>query len=127
MNSFQWFPERLNAAIARAYAESLKVAGADANAHSGSAKAGAKAVQTGANSGMLVPTGPIGAIQEKGARPHEEEAKNGIFRLANGDFVTGPIHHPGRGAKPYIHPAAERWASGGFQGTARVTLGASGF
>lgn len=121
-----WHPEALNAAIARAYAESLKVAGRDAGAHSGSAKAGAKAVQTGPTTGMLVPTGELGAIQEEGARPHEETS-SGIFRLANGDFVTGPIHHPGRGAKPYLRPAAARWASGGFQGTAKATLAGSGF
>jgi hypothetical protein len=124
--TFSWHPERLNAAIARAYSESLKVAGADAQAH-GSAKAGARAIQTGPTSGMIVPTGEIGHIQEVGAKPHEIAPTHGILRLANGDFVTGPVHHPGRGAKPYIHPASMRWASGGFQSTARVTLAGSGF
>jgi hypothetical protein len=126
MNSFAWYPERLTAAIYRAYAESLKVAGADAEAHSGSSKAGARAVQTGATTGSLVPTGPIGAIQEKGAGPHTI-AGRGVLRLANGDFVTGPVQHPGRPAKPYIRPAAQRWASGGFQGVAKANLAGSGF
>lgn len=127
MNTVIWHPQALNAAIERAYAGSLRIAAADADAHSGSGEAGATAIQTSATMGVLHPTGRLGAIQEVGARPHEEVSSSGIFRLANGDFVTGPIHHPGRGAKPYIRPAAGRWTSGGFQATARAILAGRGF
>jgi hypothetical protein len=123
----RFYPQRLTATIDSAFRESLKVAAADAEAHSGSSKAGAKAEQVGLSVARLVPTGPIGAIQEKGAGPHAIAPRGTALRLADGTFVSGTVQHPGRAAKPYIRPAASRWANGGFQSTARAQLAARGF
>jgi hypothetical protein len=120
--SFQWFPERLNAAINRAYAESLVRAEADAKANSPDPdKAG---VVLAGNA--LVPTG-LGTVFEKGrhggydiAPTHAQALKigTGFAAFAKG----GPM-----AAKPYIRPAAYRWANGGFQSTARATLASAGY
>jgi hypothetical protein len=120
--SFQWYPERLNAAIAEAYKESLLVAEADAKATSPDPdKAGATLVGT-----ALAPTG-LGGVFEKGRRggyaiaPTHSQA----LRIGTGfaEFATGGPMAP----KPYIGPAAQRWAAEEFQAVARARLAASGF
>jgi hypothetical protein len=111
----------LNSAINRAYAESLVRAEADAKANSPSSKAGVSLVGN-----SLVPTG-LGTVFEKGrhggydiAPTHAQALKigTGFAAFAKG----GPM-----AAEPYIRPAAYRWANGGFQSTARVTLASAGF
>ena len=120
--SVQWFPERLNAAIAEAYKASLAVALEDANATSPDPdKAGAKLVGN-----ALAPTG-LGTVFEQGrqggydiAPTHAQALKIGTGFAA---FATGGSMAP----KPYLGPAAQRWATEGFQATARARLAASGF
>lgn len=123
----EWYPQRLSAAIAEAFRASLAEVAADAKATSPSSKAGAEVVQTGSTSAALRPTG-LGPIFEEGARPHEIDPHHGLLYLSNlGAFVSGPVHHPGSPPKPYIHPAAARWAAGGFQTVARGSLASQGF
>jgi len=122
----QWFPERLNAALAVSFKASLAEVAADANATSPSSKAGATVVPTGETTAQLKPTG-IGAIFEEGAKPHEETGTKGYLYLGGGRYVEGTIHHPGSPPKPYLGPAAARWANGGYQNTARATLASQGF
>lgn len=123
----EFFPERLNLAIVASFQASLGVLLADAMS-GGSANAGATVVPTGPTSAHLAPTG-IGAIVEEGADPHIIEPKaGGVLYLRELDvFVSGPVHHPGRAAAPYLHPAAARWANGGYQATARGVLNSQGF
>lgn len=123
-----WYPERLNAAIAVAYAASLREAQADAAAHSPSATAGVEVQQTSATTAALKPTG-LGAIFEEGARPHEIDPDPGgvLYLRSLKIVVSGPVRHPGSPPKPYLGPAAARWAAGGFQATARATLRTQGF
>jgi hypothetical protein len=100
---------------------------ADANATATAKEAGAVIVQTGPTSAALKPTG-IGAIMEEGASPHEIEPTKGYLYLKGRNvFVSVAVHHPGSPAKPYLSPAAARWANGGFQSTARVSLASGGF
>lgn len=124
--SVRWYPGRLNEAIQQAFDQSLKIAAFDANAHSPSQEAGAEVVSIGDTEAQLAVTGRLGGIMERGAGPHEETGTKG-FLYINGSYVSGTIHHPGSAAKPYVGPAASRWASGGFHGTARGILAARGF
>lgn len=127
MGEFLWYPEKLNIAIAASFQASLAPVLADAE-RGGSTNAGATIVPTSAVSAHLAPTG-IGAIVEEGAKPHRIEPKaGGVLYLKELDiFVSGGIDHPGRAAEPYLHPAAERWAHGGYNATANVTLNGFGF
>lgn len=121
MSSFvQWYPERLNAAIAAAYKDSLPAAKAAAEAQKPSDKV------TVGLSGIDLTSSP--AFFEEGARPHEIAPK-GPFLYLKGEnrFVAGPVQHPGAPAKPHIRPAAVEWANGLFQKVARLRLAASGF
>ena len=118
-----WFPERLTAAIEKAYLESLVRAEADAKAHSPDPdKAGVRL-----EGNVLVPTG-LGTVFEKGRRGgYSITPKNAMaLKLPGGTFAEfvrgGPM-----AAKPFIHPAANRWANGGFQSTARASLASQGF
>jgi hypothetical protein len=123
----RWFPQGLNAAILRGFEGSLARVAADANATSPAKEAGAAIRQTGPTQAELTPTG-IGAIMEEGAKPHVIEPKKGYLYLKGQNvFVSVEVHHPGSPAKPYLGPAARRWAQGGFQSTAKVSLAASGY
>ena len=127
--SLIWRPQGLNAAIERGFAASLRVAALDASAHSPSSRAGASAVQTSATVGGLNPTGELGSIMEKGAKPHTIAPKVGevLFLKSLNVVVSGSVHHPGSAPKPYLGPAAMRWATGGFQATTRGSLALSGY
>jgi len=47
---------------------------------------------------------------EEGVRPHTIEPKGGkVLRLANGEFVSGPVQHPGMPAQPTIKPLLTAW------------------
>ena len=121
--SFVWAPERLTAAIERAYLESLIRAEADAKAHSPDPdKAGVRL-----EGNALVPSG-LGTVFEEGrAGGYDISPKDKLaIKFPSGDFATfakGGAMAP----KPFIHPAAARWANGGFQSTAKVTLASQGF
>lgn len=122
-----WFPQPLTAAITRSFSASLASVAADANANATAKEAGAVVVQTGPNSAALKPTG-IGAIMEEGAAPHVIEPTKGYLYLKGRNvFVSVAVSHPGSPPKPYLRPAAARWANGGFQATARASLAAGGF
>ena len=124
--SVRWFPQRLNAAISTSFTVSLAKVAEDANAHSWS-KSGAVVRPTGENQAVLSPTG-LGAIEEKGARPHEiDVGSKGFLAFKDGGFSSGPVQHPGMAAEPFLRPAAARWANGGYQSTARGVLAAGGF
>lgn len=124
----EWFPERLNAAIAEAFARSLVLAAADANAASPTHKARAEVRQTSPTNGVLRATGELGPIMEEGGRPHPETGRRGFLYLKGlNRYVSGTIHHPGTPAQPYIRPAAARWSHGEFNAVARVTLSSKGF
>ena len=123
----RWFPQGLNAAIQRGFEGSLARVAADANATSPAKEAGATIIQTGPTSAALKPTG-IGAIMEEGAKPHEIAPTKGYLYLKGRNvFVSVAVHHPGSPAKPYLGPAAQRWALGGCQSTMRVSLAAGGY
>lgn len=123
----QWFPQGLNAALLRGFEASLPRAAADANANATAKEAGATVVQTGPTSAALKPTG-IGAIMEEGAKPHVIEPKKGyLYFKGRNVFVSVAVNHPGSPPKPYLSPAAARWANGGFQSTARASLAGSGY
>lgn len=126
-SSVRFYPERLDAAILRAFSASLVEAAAEANVRSGTPEATAVAVQTGATSGVLRATGRIGAIREAGAARHEIPVRKGFLYIGNGRFTSAPVHHPGSAAHPYVAPTAAHWANGGFQRTAAITLRSSGF
>jgi hypothetical protein len=53
---------------------------------------------------------PLGILFEKGVGPHEIEPKKKVLKMADGGFVTGPVKHPGMGAKPFLKPALGLWA-----------------
>lgn len=116
-----WNPAPLNAAIARAYAASLQAAEADAKAHAPSSRAGVELQGT-----SLTPR-DLGTVFEVGRKGGYDIAPLGqALRFPNGTFAAfakgGPMS-----ARPFIRPAAERWARGGFHAAARPTLAASGF
>src|SRR5437762_868083 len=118
-----WAPERLTAAIEKAYLESLVRAEADAKAHSPDPdKAG---VELAGNA--LKPTG-LGGVFERGRRGGQTvKPKNAqALKLPGGTFAAF-IREGAMAPKPFIHPAAARWANGGFQSTARASLAASGY
>jgi hypothetical protein len=118
--TFQWFPERLNAAIAAAYKESLGAAKVEADALKPSAKVTVSLI------GNELKSSP--AFFEEGARPHEIAPK-GSFLYLKGEnrFVSAPVEHPGSPPKPHIGPASVSWATRIFQAVARARLAASGF
>jgi len=125
--TLRWYPQGLNAAIQRGFEASLARVAAEANATAPAKEAGATIKQTGPNSAVLSPTG-IGAIMEEGAKPHVIEPTKGYLYLKGRNvFVSVAVHHPGSPPKPYLGPAASRWANGGFQSTARVSLAAGGY
>jgi|SRR6266566_4118898 len=121
--TFVWAPERLTAAIEKAYLESLVRAAADANANSPEADLAGVRLEGNA----LVPTG-LGMIFERGRRggqtvtPKTAQA----LKLPGGLFAAA-IKEGAMAPKPFIHPAAARWANGGFQSTARASLASEGF
>lgn len=116
-----WYPERLNAAITEAYLRSLELAREDAAAHAPSV-AGAELHGT-----ALVGTG-LAPVFEHGRRGGYEIApkKALALRFPSGSFASfakGGAMKP----EPFLGPAAARWATSGFQATARVTLATQGF
>lgn len=117
-----WAPERLNAAIAQAYKESLLVAEADAKATSPDPdKAGAELVGT-----ALSATG-LGGVFEQGRHGGYPIApKNALALKIGSGFAASAVGGP-MAPKPYIGPAALRWANGGFQSVARASLATQGF
>jgi hypothetical protein len=75
---------------------------------------------------VLAPT-DLGGIFEKGRRGGETILPKNALALKIGDgFAASAIEGP-MAPKPYIGPAAVRWANGGFQSTARASLAAQGF
>jgi hypothetical protein len=126
--SLAWYPQvTLTPAIMRGFEASLARVAAEANAAAPAKEAGATIKQTSPNTAVLEPTG-IGAIMEEGAKPHTIAPTKGYLYLKGRNvYVSAEVHHPGSPAKPYLRPAAARWANGGFQSTARVSLAASGF
>lgn len=125
--SLQWYPERLTASAIRGFQVSLAAVAADANATSPTPLAGATVKPTGPTSAVLEPTG-IGAILEEGAKPHTIPARKGYLYLKGENrFVSVEVHHPGSPPKPYLGPAAQRWASGECQAAMRASLAAGGF
>lgn len=47
---------------------------------------------------------------EEGVPRHIIEPKGGkVLRLANGEFVSGPVEHPGMRAQPTIKPLLQAW------------------
>jgi hypothetical protein len=121
--SFIWAPERLNAAIERAYLESLVRAEADAKAHSPDPdKAGVRL-----EGNALVPTG-LGTVFEEGRQGgYEIKPKSAQALKLPGGIFAEVVRGGAMAPKPFIHPAATRWANGGFQSTAKASLAASGF
>jgi hypothetical protein len=117
-----WAPERLTAAIERAYLESLVRAEADAKAHSPDPdKAGVRL-----EGNTLVPSG-LGTVFEEGRQGgYEIKPKGQALKLPGGQFAA-VVRGGAMAPKPFIHPAAARWANGGFQSTARATLASQGF
>jgi hypothetical protein len=117
-----WAPERLNAAIERAYLESLLRAEADAKANSPDPdKAGVRL-----EGNTLVPSG-LGTVFEEGRQGgYEIKPKGQALKLSSGQFAAA-VRGGAMAPKPFIHPAAVRWANGGFQSTARATLASQGF
>ena len=123
MSQLIWAPEALNAAIGRAYLESLARAEADAKAHSPDPdKAGAVLVGNALKATGLGPVFEGGRRGGKLIQPKNAQA----LALPGGTFAAFVRQGPMR-PKPYIHPAAVRWANGGFQSTARTTLAAAGY
>lgn len=118
--SFQWFPGRLNAAIASAYRESLLAAKEAAEAAKPSDKVNVSLL------GNELKSSP--AFFEEGAKPHEIAPKgNFLYLKGENRFVSGPVEHPGSPPKPHIGPAAIEWAKALFQTIARARLAGSGF
>lgn len=112
----------LKAAIDRAYEVSLEDARDDAEANSPSFKAG---VELDGNT--LVATG-IGPLFEHGREGGYDIAPRDklALRFPDGSFAAfaqGGEMEP----DPYIGPAAERWANGGFQASASTVLASEGF
>jgi hypothetical protein len=121
--TFVWAPERLNAAILRAYEESLVRAAVDAKAHSPDPdKAGVELVGN-----TLKPTG-LGTVFEQGRRGgYDIQPKDKLaIKFPDGSFATF-AKGGAMAAKPYLGPAGVRWANGGFQSTARASLASQGF
>jgi hypothetical protein len=59
----------------------------------------------------VVATHALAPIEEKGARAHTIEPKQGrVLKMADGGFVTGPVRHPGRPARPFLRPTLPLWA-----------------
>jgi hypothetical protein len=123
-----WAPQRLIASIYAAFPPSVVVAAAEANMKAPSHKAGAIAEIHGPGHGGIRPTG-LGVVFEhgrKGGYDIEPKTKKdlGGKRLGHplGNVTGGPMR-----PRPYIHPAAVRWAQGGYQAQARRTLAATGF
>ena len=120
MGTLQWFPERLNAAIASAYKESLAAAEAEAEALKPSDKVHVSLI------GNTLKSSP--AFFEEGARPHEIAPKGGfLFLKGENRYVSTAVEHPGSPPKPHVGPASVSWATRLFQAVARARLAASGF
>lgn len=127
MSGDYWSTVGLKSAISRGFEASLARVAADAEAHATAKEAGATIRQTSATTASLQPTG-IGAIMEEGAKPHVIAPTKGYLYLKGAAvFVSVAVDHPGSPPKPYLAPAAQRWANGGFQSTARASLAGSGY
>ena len=121
--NFHWFPERLTAAIEKAFLESLVRAEADAKAHSPDPdKAG---VELAGNA--LRPTG-LGGVFEKGRRGGQTvKPKNAQALKLPGGVFAAVVREGAMAPKPFIHPTGIWWANGGFQSTARASLASQGY
>ncbi len=146
-------PSRLNAQIAKGFRQSVYATGIDAKTHAPVPKAGAVATVRG-SIGYLRPTG-LGIIYEKGRQGGYEinpgaisgvrssfsrktgsrsyKVKGGTgdktalkFTGGDGGFAAYAIGGP-MAARPYLRPAAARWANGGSQAAMRRALLSGGF
>jgi hypothetical protein len=118
-----WAPEGLNAAIERAYLESLAVAAADAKANSPDPDK----VGVVLEGNVLKGTGLAGVFEGGRRGGYSIRPKNAQALKVGPDQFAAAVTGGPMAAKPFIHPAAMRWANGGFQNTARVNLAASGY
>jgi len=119
-----WRPE--------AHIASLKAAVAPAAGEFSRAVAAKAPSKTVAGSIFVAPTGdgatvgsrsPLGGFFEYGVGPHEIAPKRQVLKMADGGFVTGPVHHPGMRAQPFLRPSLPLWpafyrraASGALRG-----------
>lgn len=121
-----WNPVPLKAAIARAQALAVKGVETDAkrNCEWRHVREEIHAVSRG-NAAAVGGGGPDSFYLEKGTRPHLIDPGGGgpsqVLRLASGDFVRGPVRHPGTRGKPFLRPAAARYAEL-FRAAARAVL-----
>lgn len=115
-------PARLTAAVEHAYEVSLEAARDDAEASAPTPKAGVELQDN-----TLVATG-LGPVFEHGRRGGYDIAPRDklALRFPDGSFAT-MVRGGAMSPEPYIGPAAERWATGGFQAVARDELGSQGF
>jgi hypothetical protein len=118
----EWYAERLNAGIAKAYENSMVVALGEAQAAAPSSLAGAELIGN-----ALKATG-IGPVFEEGRRGgYEIKPKDALaLKFPSGtfaEFATGGAMAP----EPYIWPTAVRWANETFPTVARAELAAQGF
>lgn len=148
-----WNPAHLNAAIVSAFPQSVAIAVADAkrNAHP-SDKAGATGKVTSPTTAYMKPTG-LGFVFEQGRRGGYEinpglvlglrssrrrgrtsytvrfgrtQTQALKFTQGDGGFAARVIGGA-MTARPYVGPAAERWARGGYQVVAKRALATKGF
>jgi len=121
-------PTRLTAAVLESLPVSLKLAEADARAHVPSERmADVESGMSSPLSGWLRPTG-LGHVFEKGRKGGYliEPKRSTALKFRGGEYyaeATGGAMAP----RPYVGPAAAKWASGGYQAAARATLRMRGF
>jgi hypothetical protein len=119
-----WRPEPLTARLVAAARPAATEFGALARAKAPSKRVAAGMFVQGTTTTFHVgSTSELAPFFEQGVGPHEIEAKKGPLRLADGSFVSGPVHHPGMAPKPFLHPLLPLWgtlyrrqASGAFRG-----------
>ena len=109
-----WRPEVLTARLklaARGAAEDYARAAAT-KAASASKRVAASIGVTGTSGSFTVGSRhPLGILFERGVGPHEIDPRKTVLRLANGDFVTGGVRHPGMPAKPFLRPLLPLWGT----------------
>lgn len=71
-----------------------------------------RADQHGSNRTTIESDDPRVGFIEHGVGAHTIEPHDGqVLKLADGSFVTGPVHHPGMPATPTLRPLLSAWPS----------------